>query len=225
MTSKSGSTSSKRRLLMILGAGSSVPCGMPSVATIDNLMKGWAKSYARATGAPDYFAQAWEALEQHSRHGFAWDRQVVTFERVLSDLVALMHWLRPPPAGGALRSLIGAPALPPTLTFAHPDNFGPYLDIKATVAHLLDCLAREMRLRCHTLETTQPELLRWRSVLGAMREQFEVVIYNLNYDTVALSCWADVFTGFDEYGRFAQRRSIRGNGRAFSTFTAASTFR
>ena len=31
----------KPRLLVILGAGSSIPCGMPSVGDIDELMKRW----------------------------------------------------------------------------------------------------------------------------------------------------------------------------------------
>lgn len=63
----------KKRPSIILGAGSSIPCGMPSVGDIDELMRGWAAGRAKyddAHGVPDYFALAWEALAQHSQVGF-----------------------------------------------------------------------------------------------------------------------------------------------------------
>ncbi len=192
----------KKRLVMILGAGSSIPCGMPGVGDIDALMCGWAAEYAASRGVPDYFALAWVALTEHSRLGFASARQPVTFERVLSDLVALMHWLRPAPEGGALRALVGAPVLPPNLAFTHPQGFGPSLEVKGMVAHLLARLGREMRARCNALAPDFPELLRWRQVLDGLRDRFEVAIYNLNYDTVALSCWPGASTGFGGDGCF-----------------------
>jgi len=191
----------RKRLLLILGAGSSLDCGMPSVGAIDDLMRWWAQSYAARVGSADYFALAWEALERRSAQGFRSGRSPVNFERALSDLVALMHWLRPSPEGSALRHLVGAPAVPP-LSFPHPNGYGPYLDIKAMVAHLLAQLAAEMRARCRRLVADSPGMVAWRAVLDALRARFDVVIYNLNYDTVALSCWPDAFTGFDVDGRF-----------------------
>ena len=40
------------------------------------------------------------------------------------------------------------------------------------------------------------------SILGRLRQDFEVGIYNLNYDTVAASTWPEAFLGFDEAGCF-----------------------
>ena len=37
---------SKPKLLVILGAGSSIPCGMPPVGKIDELMKRWSQEWA-----------------------------------------------------------------------------------------------------------------------------------------------------------------------------------
>jgi hypothetical protein len=41
----------KRKLLVVLGAGSSMPCGMPSVREIDVLMKQWSRDWTDK-GAP-----------------------------------------------------------------------------------------------------------------------------------------------------------------------------
>jgi hypothetical protein len=42
----------------------------------------------------------------------------------------------------------------------------------------------------------------YRSIFSALRERFDVGIYNLNYDNVALTALSDAYVGFDENGRF-----------------------
>jgi len=44
----------KKKLLVILGAGSSVPCGMPSFADLDTKMKEW----CRERREPPYISEA-----------------------------------------------------------------------------------------------------------------------------------------------------------------------
>ena len=41
----------------------------------------------------------------------------------------------------------------------------------------------------------------YKCLLDGLREVFEVGIYNLNYDTAALSAWRDAYTGFSESGQ------------------------
>jgi hypothetical protein len=43
---------SKRKLLVILGAGSSIPCGMPSVPEIDYMMKKWGHEWTQTPYLP-----------------------------------------------------------------------------------------------------------------------------------------------------------------------------
>ena len=54
---------SKPRLLVILGAGSSIPCGMPSVSEIDELMKRWSREWVPETSVDcqgEVFNVLWE---------------------------------------------------------------------------------------------------------------------------------------------------------------------
>lgn len=192
----------KKRLLMILGAGSSLDSGMPSVATIDTLMAGWAGEFAERRSFTNFYGQVWGALERHLATGLQSAREYPNFERALGDLVSLMHWVRPSPEGGALRTLLGQEELPASLSFANLDRYGPYVEIKTMIAYLVACLAAEMRARCLALQPGTRAMVQWRTILEALRARFDVVIYNLNYDTVALSSWPGAFTGFDGEGRF-----------------------
>ncbi|ENN83769.1 hypothetical protein RHSP_40850 (plasmid) [Rhizobium freirei PRF 81] len=187
---------------MILGAGSSVASGMPSVAEIDTLMASWAREFTRMHQSANFYDQIWRALERHLVAGFQSARQFPNFERALGDLIALMHWVRPSPEGGSLRTLLKQHRLPDSLSFGSVDRYGPYIEVKVTIAHLIRCLASEMRARCLTMPADLPALKRWHEMLQALRDRFDVVIYNLNYDTVALSGWPNAFTGFGSDGRF-----------------------
>ena len=73
--------SSKPKLLVILGAGSSIPCGMPSVSQIDNLMKCWSQEWASDTSANsecDVFNILWETSERYT------ERTITAFVRITS---------------------------------------------------------------------------------------------------------------------------------------------
>ncbi len=192
----------KKRLLMILGAGSSIECGMPSVASIEQEMRKWAASYSAQTGRQNCFEIIWKALEESVAPEFASVSEPVNFERALGELASLMHWVRPSPAGNALRALIGDGALYDALKFSHPSQHGPNIETKSELSHLLARLAEFMREKASSLDKDSENVLRWRSFLNALRARFEVAIYSLNYDNVALSCWPDAFTGFDEHGEF-----------------------
>ncbi|MBB3747196.1 hypothetical protein FHX10_006752 [Rhizobium sp. BK591] len=192
----------KKRLLMILGAGSSVACGMPSVAEINTLMASWAREFAETWQFTNFYDRVWRALERHLASGFQSARQSPNFERALGDLLALMHWVRPSPEGSALATLFEQTQPPPNLSFINSDRYGPYIEVKTMIAHLAARLACEMRKRCIAMPTDLRALEQWRAMLRALRGRFDVAIYNLNYDTVALSGWPDAFTGFDIDGRF-----------------------
>lgn len=44
-----------KKLLVILGAGSSIPIGMPSVSAIDALMATWSDTWSREHGLDNYY--------------------------------------------------------------------------------------------------------------------------------------------------------------------------
>jgi hypothetical protein len=50
----------KKGLLAILGAGSSIPVGMPSVSDLDLCMKLWSEEWTSQIGHPNVFTSLWD---------------------------------------------------------------------------------------------------------------------------------------------------------------------
>jgi len=106
--------SGKPKLLIILGAGSSIPCGLPSVGDINEQMKDWSRNWRPAIGligvaGRGVFNDLWELVEGYYRSNhYGID---ANYERVLGEMTALASWLAPSPFGNALRAAVkdGAP--------------------------------------------------------------------------------------------------------------------
>ena len=67
---------------------------------------------------------------------------------------------------------------------------------------LLEKLAAHMRGLCGQDIPCSSGLFDCHNFFGNLREEFDVGIYNLNYDTVAKNAWPEAFMGFDSLGNF-----------------------
>src|ERR1017187_10384167 len=110
----------KKKLLVVLGAGSSIARGMPSVSELDGCMSQWGREWAKSNGFPDYYDSLARAVDIYYRSGASGLRPIVNFEKVLGEMVALAHWMEPAPWGDTLRQTAcdGAPS--PHLDFPDP---------------------------------------------------------------------------------------------------------
>ena|SRR5437660_4817284 len=106
----------RKKLLVILGAGSSIPRGMPSVAVLDEYMKGWGRDWAEHYNFPNYFDALWQSVQSYYESGNFSLRPSLNFEKILGEMVALSHWVAPAPWGDTLRQIVSGGALPPELT-------------------------------------------------------------------------------------------------------------
>jgi hypothetical protein len=197
----------KKKLLVILGAGSSVEQGVPSVRDIDLDMAGWARKWAEETRYQDYFGKLWIAVSKYYSTGDRRYRPGPDFEKVLGEMVALSHWMTPAPWGDSLRETACGGCAPPDLEFpVHP--FIEYAPYNATIAiedqkdTLLATLARHMRATSLAIDPGAEAAKRYRQLVDGLRDAFDVGIYNLNYDTAAINAWPDAYTGFGESGQF-----------------------
>lgn len=104
----------KKKLLVILGAGSSSAVGLPSVWCLDRLIAGWGTEWARWRRTTDHFQELWKSAETYYERALPPSRPALNlekvlgdmglnFEKVLGDTVALAHWMEPPPWGNTLR--------------------------------------------------------------------------------------------------------------------------
>lgn len=199
----------KKKLLIVLGAGSSVEMKMPSVGDIDTLMKGWSAAWASAKGPSDYYLYVWNAISGYLTSGRTASAPLINFERALGELFALAHWLSPGPFGNALTSVVPGATLPAGLIFRSSHSFGRSYDVTDNAVQLLVDLATHMRATSLKLDTDSVPFKRHRHLLKRLRRSFDVGIYNLNYDAVALAGWPSAFTGFDTKGHFDAKRVHR----------------
>jgi len=102
---------SKKRLLVVLDAGSSIPLSVPSVADIDRMMRSWGEEWSHQRRLPNYFQGAWDAAERYYGTSGKGVHPSASFETVLGEFLGLANWLTPAPCGNALRDLVGLSAL------------------------------------------------------------------------------------------------------------------
>ena len=191
----------KPKLLVILGAGSSVELGMPSVDGLAKSMKGWAKRSDDAP-VPDYFDLVWKNREQAAgrKKKPEWAEPIKpNYERCLGDLHALMNGTLPS-LGAVTHSddLIEAVGLCSGAAQSSKDLF---VSIQMLLDRLLSDLALEFRARCADFARDcraerKEKFSRYCALFSALRERFDLGVYNLNHDTVALTALGNIFTGF-----------------------------
>ncbi len=186
---------------MILGAGSSIAEGMPSVPAIDDLMKKWSAEWADSTKSRNYFDLIWKAVECYYSAEKPALRPILNFEKILGDMLALANWMTPAPYGNSLRQITCDNAAPHSKV-ASIDGYGSSASINSQVTYLLRCLATHMRDHSRRLDLTTKDFIRYQNLISDIRNTFDLGIYNLNYDNVALSAWRDAFTGFERSGDF-----------------------
>ena len=200
----------KKKLLIVLGAGSSIDQGMPSVADLDGHMKTWSEEWLRCDfGMPsnidNYFTTLWEQQEKYYQNKFLSYQVKPNFERVLGDMMSLAHWMAPPPMGNPVRGIICGDRAPEGLRY-HFDRqqapFGANMMINWQFGYLLIELARHIRKRCQLFNSNQNSFVPYRQIIACLRRQFDVGIYNLNYDNLAVIAWPEASTGFGDNGQF-----------------------
>jgi hypothetical protein len=116
----------RKKLLVILGAGSSMEQGMPSVSNLDDCMRAWSVEWLRVDpglhGTANYFEALWKNLDARYSSPFLGARRSTTFEDVLADMAALAQWVAPPPRGSSLRQLLGGQINSPTIFFPYDED-------------------------------------------------------------------------------------------------------
>jgi hypothetical protein len=197
----------KKKLLVLLGAGSSTPCGMPSVADLDAQMKTWSPQWTHLPTFPEgaagngVFNDLWALLEKYMQQNPRLQLGLrMNFERVLGEMTSLASWVTPSPFGNALREAVVNQNT--STDFSWPqDGEGPFYYRNLIVeqqAFLFRKLAEFMRVRCRDYDSTAAEFLTYRNIFDTLHKEFETGIYSLNYDDLAVRAWPEAFTGFRE---------------------------
>jgi hypothetical protein len=185
-----------KKLLIILGAGSSIPIGMPSVGDLNASMFDWSDTWSPAPGLDNYYRVIWAAVERYYAASHDSIKPWPNFEKVLGEMVGLAHWMTPSPLGNAMRQLIAPDGSPIGMHFQE----GPYaatVGLDDQLTHLLIQLAKYMRELCKgSAVGRRPDFINYKTLFDRLRERFDVGVFNLNYDNAALTAVPGAFTGF-----------------------------
>lgn len=217
----------KRKLLVILGAGSSVEQDFPTTEELDDEVKKWAldfvtkmepetiDAYTTRTHA-DYFALLWTNRENYCAdldpglRAIAEPRTKPNYERVLGDLHALMNGVLSKPYGDPILKWI-----PKADVFAHlgivPDSSDldshgsskVFHAVQGQLHYLCAQLAERIRGNSQLFELElsngrgKEQFEPYRALFDGLSQEFEIGVYNLNYDTVALNALPKAFVGFN----------------------------
>jgi hypothetical protein len=191
------------KLLIILGSGSSIPLGMPSVTALEEQMSAWAREWAAEQPQPghDYFELLRHSVRDYYRSRVFTPCPPVNFEKVLGEMLALSHWMTPSPWGDTLRQAVCGDG-PPSRLFANAEDHGSAIAIRTQLGYLTARLAAHMRACCLQLDTRSDAFAEYAALFQALRQSFDVGVFNLNYDTAALAATPGAYTGFGKDGRF-----------------------
>lgn len=199
---------SKPKFLVILGAGSSIPCGMPSVSEIDELMNHWSQEWT-----PEPSEDVFNILLQVSEQYFGTNHYGIrpNYERVLGEMTALASWLSPGPFGNPTIEAINDGASFGRFKWLRefPEKYAGKKFVLDQQTFLLRKLASHMRdlskkFNSKKLDSQDPvfsKFSNYRKFFDKLRDHFELGIYNLNYDTVAGTAWPEAYCGFDRQGQ------------------------
>src|SRR5208283_3310197 len=128
----------KKKLLVILGSGSSIPLEMPSVADLDHCMRAWSEEWTSQFSPPNFFTALWDAIAAYYQSANV--NNALNFEKVLGEMIALAHWMEPAPWGDTLRTTACAGKRPPLISFPmlnDTNRYGATVPIIDQLSYLL----------------------------------------------------------------------------------------
>jgi hypothetical protein len=201
---------SRKKLLLVVGAGASLDFGLPSVAGVHDIINTAMQRLYQLQDQPDTNLYAWirDIIDDH------WQKSVPNhlrrpchFEDVLYTIFALSATY---PAGadssslGALIKLVSMP----DVSFMGCQRRSVGLDLLQELGSAaVDVLVAEVRKRCIDSATAcATQFAQLQSLLTALQGAFEIAIVTVNYDNILRRALSGLETGFDDKGKFDELR-------------------
>jgi len=212
----------KKKLLIINGAGASIDFGMPSVKKIDLLFNGWANDLFKLENNPK--SNLYEWIKEKYNNYFK-DRNLINngdnFENYLyimslleSALSKSDHWLY---FSNRLKTFIKEfEELPSIETFGNKFKIAESHDFHFLQSYLIDKLIEHFRVLCKGLEHLyQDEQNLLKYFYKELQDEFDIGVFNLNYDNVIIRNIPKLNTGFSNDTNQLERESLHSSDWGF----------
>jgi len=197
----------KPKLLVLLGAGSSVDQGLPQVGELNKEVEKWADEWTRETKQQNFYDLLWRnranycsELTKEARKVMEW-RTVPNYERILGDLHLLINAAPEKPSGDPMLQWLDLAGL--GVKHQNMSRRSLLIQLEDQLSMFLDKLAQHFRVKSSEFEAGiqqghgETAFGAYRQILAELSAEFDLGVYNLNHDTVALSALPNSFVGFD----------------------------
>ncbi|GJD32713.1 hypothetical protein PMNALOAF_3990 [Methylobacterium adhaesivum] len=191
---------SKRKLLIVVGAGASLDFGLPSVSDVDRILDARAAALYPLASDPTsnlyrYCRNEIDAYYKASPKPAL--RNWTNFEEVLYQLNLLSPYFGDPSHVRGSNALLSPVDLPDVLVSGAKRAVDSDI-IKSLTSALIDELVDSFIDKCSNLPSIKSrEIAEVNNFLSVLRKEFDVGIMTLNYDNVFEQADPNLFTGFD----------------------------
>ncbi|WP_413485183.1 SIR2 family protein [Shewanella baltica] len=194
-------TISKKKLMVIIGAGASIELGMPSVNEVDVLFSKWAKEgYLLANDDEKtlYCYLRDEVNRHYSLNPKIGLRKKTNFEELLYVILQLSAALGDDNYKLPMNAFWGLKKLPKINSYKG-EKFVDGNHLRHLCSHLVDKLTIEFRERCKSSkEKHQENFSEFEKFINSLNDDFDVAFITLNYDDLITQACPELFTGFNE---------------------------
>lgn len=201
---ENGSNSQRQKLLVILGAGSSIPYGMPCVSALNKQMIKWSDEWEHENQV-NPFKSLWNVSQGYYKQDKFHKGVYPNYESVLGNMLAIAKWLSLETYGDPIiDKLIEVEDIGKLFGFVDGGCLNAGTNNLDQHQFLIDILAKYFRAKCQEVENTPPENFDgYINFFKEIRKAFDVGVYNLNHDNLAYRALKKtnegVFTGFDDW--------------------------
>ena len=217
---------SKKKLLIITGAGASLEFSMPSVKDVDISFDSWAQSEMPLSNAPN--KNLYSFLRDRVNNYYSAntsDPKQTNFEEMLY-LISLLYamkndnqyfWYAP-------NALMNSTILPQISRFGYLKNTEA-IDLLGLHTMLVDNLLNDFRTKCVGLLTTKkPEIGLLSKFINKLKQDFEIGIVTVNYDNIFLQADNSLSTGFNASGLFEPTKLVPMNWNFYYSLHGSTHF-
>jgi hypothetical protein len=195
-----------KKLLVILGAGSSLEVGMPSVTEIDKLFDDWASdSYSlNSDKSRNLYRWVKEKVQEYYSSNIIKGRiPEQNFETILFTIQTLStisdNSNEDYKNNKGLKAFIEIKEFPELKRYFNDIITPDSKEFQRLQSDLTDKLLYYIRKKCQTLAIDkQAEILKIRNFFKLLKEDYELGFINLNYDNVILTALPDLSTGYSK---------------------------